>query len=147
MQLTHFTDIGLRLLMYVAQAPEGQLVTLAEVATQFGMSQNHLVKVVNRLVKVGWVEAVRGRNGGVRLMVPPERLHLGKVVRELEGSESLLDCHKLECVLEGSCQLQGVLRQATTQLYNWLDQYTLADVIKRPTGPLLRRMYKAWPSR
>ena len=67
MKLTRFSDIGLRVLMYLARESRSPSVTVAEVATQFDVPHNHLVKVVGMLARIGWVDAVRGRNGGISL--------------------------------------------------------------------------------
>ena len=144
MQLTQFTDIGLRTLMYAAKHQRASLMTVSELATQFQLSQNHLVKVVAVLVRLGWLQSVRGRNGGLKLSIPPASLTLGTIIRELEGSDSLIDCKKAHCVLEGSCRLQGILHQSMQQLYEWLDQYTLADLVKKPTGPVLIELQEQW---
>ncbi len=146
MQLTQFTDIGLRTLMYASKHRGPNLITIAELSSQFEISHNHLIKVVNRVVKLGWLESIRGRNGGLRISVAPTSLSLGDIVRELEGSQSLIDCHKANCVLEGSCRLQGILYQAMQELYRWLDQYTLDDLVKKPTGAAIIKLQQHWAS-
>ncbi len=144
MQLTRFTDIGLRVLMYAAFHQRDSLITIHELSTQYDLSHNHVIKVVNRLVKLGWLSSTRGRHGGLRLSISPKDLTIGQVVRELEGSESLLDCDKANCNLTGHCILQGVLRQGMEELYQWLNQFTLADMAKNPTASMLIDMHDTW---
>ena len=144
MHLTQFTDMGLRVLMYLTQHQRESLVTIAELAEQFQLSHNHLIKVVNQLVKLGWVDATRGRNGGLRLGVPAARLRLGTMIRLLEDEEHLIDCDKAVCTLDGSCRLQNVLAQGLEQFYQWLDQYTLADMVRDPTQAVLVQMHRRW---
>jgi Rrf2 family nitric oxide-sensitive transcriptional repressor len=67
MQITKFTDLGLRVLMYLSQEVNGQVVTIQEIAQQFNVPRNHLIKVVTRLNKLNWISTTRGRTGGLKL--------------------------------------------------------------------------------
>ncbi|MET0386029.1 MAG: Rrf2 family transcriptional regulator [Polyangiales bacterium] len=146
MQLTRFSDLGLRVLMYLTQHDRVEPVTSAEVATQFDVPLNHIIKVVHRLGKLGWVETLRGRNGGLRLAIEPSQLRLGTVVRELEGADQLVDCHEPPCVLRSGCQLKSVLDAGLDAFYATLDKHTLADVCKRRTGELLIALHRRRPT-
>jgi len=66
MRLTDYTDYSLRVMLYLAVRREG-LATIQDISDAYGISKNHLMKVVQRLGELGWVETVRGRNGGLRL--------------------------------------------------------------------------------
>ena len=112
MRLTRFSDIGLRVLIYLERAGERpHPVTVAEIGKQFDIPLNHLVKVVGQLAKLGWVQATRGRNGGLRLAADPVTLTIGQVLRKLEGEEDeLVDCEGTDCALKMDCQLRGMLR-------------------------------------
>ncbi len=142
MQLNRFTDFGLRILMYLTQHERALPVTVGEIATQFGVPHNHLVKVANRLSKLGWVTAVRGRHGGLRLAVAPRDLHLGQVLRALESHERLIDCGAPPCPLNRSCGLAGALEQGLKAFYDRMDEYTLADVTGQKTGDIIIRMHR-----
>lgn len=129
MQLTQFSDIGLRLLMYLAhEQREASTITLAEVSSQFAIPRNHLAKVAGKLVKGAWVEAIRGRSGGLRLAKNPADIRLGQVLRLLEGHAEVIDCEKLQCKLNKGCELKFALASAYEAFYQVLDQHTLADV-------------------
>jgi hypothetical protein len=80
MRLTLFTDYGIRVLL-VLTARRDVLVRTSDIASSFGISDAHLMKVTNALARAGWVEAVRGRNGGMRLATDPSKLTLRKIVR------------------------------------------------------------------
>lgn len=142
MQLTRFSDFGLRVLMYLNQHDLPAPVTIAEIAGQFDIPHNHLVKVVNRLGKLGWVRALRGRNGGLRLAVPADGLRLGTVLRSLEGSSELVDCDTPPCALRGRCLLKGALNAGLEAFYRTLDEYTLADVCAQGTGEAIVVMHR-----
>ena len=145
MQLTQFSDIGLRLLMYLAQEQrESPAITLAEVSSQFVIPRNHLAKVAGKLVKGGWVEAIRGRSGGLRLAMKPADIRLGQVLRLLEGHAEVIDCEKLRCKLNKACELKLALASAYEAFYQVLDQHTLADVTHGLAGKEIVRMQKGF---
>lgn len=142
MQLTRFSDFGLRVLMYLSQHDRAQPVTIAEIASQFNVPHNHLVKVVNKLGKLGWVATLRGRGGGLRLAVPPDQLRLGTVLRGLEGSTELIHCDEPPCVLSGRCILKRALDAGLQAFYRQMDEYTLADVCAHRTGEAIVTLHR-----
>jgi Rrf2 family nitric oxide-sensitive transcriptional repressor len=133
MRLTTFSDYGLRVLIFAATAPDDR-ATIAQVATAYGISQNHVVKVVHRLGQLGLLANTRGRGGGLRLAVAPSHIHLGRVVRALEGGDIPAECFEPEgntCVISHACRLQGIFQEAVEAFYATLDRYTLADLVQR----------------
>jgi Rrf2 family nitric oxide-sensitive transcriptional repressor len=131
MKLTTFTDYSLRVLMYLGTRP-GERATIAAIAAAFGVSENHLVKVVHFLGKQGWLANVRGKGGGLDLALPPERIGLGQVVRQTEGKSIMAECFDSEgsaCVLGDCCRLHDMLAEALAAYYAVLDRYTLADLV------------------
>lgn len=139
MRLTLFTDYSLRVLLVLASRTEA-LVTIADITEAFGISQAHLMKVTHALGKTGWVDTVRGRNGGMRLAVDPRKLSLGEVVRRLEADFALVECmgEDNHCVLTGGCGLEAALRQATEVFLRELDRYSIADLVN--TSPALAQL-------
>jgi len=132
MKLTAFTDYSLRVLIYLA-ADTNRRATIAEIAESFGISENHLVKVVHFLGKRGWIETVRGKGGGILLSMPPLRVNVGKVVRDTEGAAMPAECFSEDgghCVIDGCCRLKGVLGEAVRAFYAVLDRYTLEDLCR-----------------
>lgn len=145
MRLTRFSDIGLRVLIYLARAGVDRgPVTVAELATQFGVPANHLVKIVGHLAKVGWVKATRGRNGGLRLGADAATLKIGVVLRELEGDTELADCEGTACVLRQDCRLRGALAIGMRAFYEAMDGYTLAQITDGSTGEQIVRMHRRY---
>ena len=144
MRLTRFSDIGLRVLIYLERAGERpHPVTVAEIGKQFDIPLNHLVKVVGQLAKLGWVQATRGRNGGLRLAADPATLTIGQVLRKLEGEEDeLVDCEGTDCALKMDCQLRGMLRAGMRAFYEAMDRYTLARATAGNTGEQVVRMHR-----
>lgn len=128
MRLTRYTDYALRVLIYAGARPE-RLCSIAEIAGAYGISQNHLMKVVNDLVNAGYLRGVRGRNGGIALSRAPEEINVGAVVRHAEDGFELVDCES--CIIAPACGLTGVLGKALSAFLNVLDGYSLADLLVR----------------
>lgn len=129
MRLSLHTDYALRTLMHLG-LHQDRLCSIAEIAEAHRISQNHLMKVVQHLGKLGFVTTLRGRKGGLRLARPAERIRVGEVVRSTEEGLDLLDCGA--CLLVPACVLTGVLNQAMRSFLAVLDSHTIADLVKRP---------------
>jgi Rrf2 family transcriptional regulator, nitric oxide-sensitive transcriptional repressor len=128
MRLTTFSDYTLRVLMYLALHPN-RFVTIPEIAAAFGVSANHLMKVVQQLAASGDVVTLRGPHGGLRLGRPPDAIHVGSVIRASESDMALAPCS--ECIIQPACGLTGVLDQAIAAFMAVLDAYTVADLVGR----------------
>ncbi|MGQ9373522.1 RrF2 family transcriptional regulator [Acinetobacter tandoii] len=130
MQLNKFTDYALRILMYISR-PRESAYTIAEIATDLQVSQNHLVKVVHFMGKQNWLITTRGKGGGIRLHPDAVHLKVGEAVRILQGENQIVECNNPPCVLRSQCGLKGILDQALEQFYQYLNQYTLGEVLAR----------------
>ncbi|MGD2083410.1 MAG: Rrf2 family transcriptional regulator [Chromatiales bacterium] len=135
MRLTRFSDYAMRVLIYLAMQP-GELATISEIATAYGISKNHLMKVVNLLTREGYIEAVRGGHGGIRLHRPPESVNIGEVVRRTEDDLSLAECFgpDNQCVITPTCRLKIILSQALEAFLAVLEEHTLADMVSDKAG-------------
>lgn len=132
MRLTMYTDYALRVLMYLGSKKPGELSTIQGISDAYGISKNHLMKVTHELGRMGYVETVRGRGGGVRLAVSPEEINIGTVVRQTEDDFNLVECFNPtanQCVLSPICGLRGALHQALLAYLAVLDRHTLADFL------------------
>jgi len=130
MRLTLWTDYALRTLIYVG-AKGGRLSTIAEIAESFAISKTHLMKVVNRLGRQGYIETIRGKGGGMRLARSPAEIRVGAVVRETEDDLAVMGCLAETgfCRIEGCCVLRRALHEATLAFLHILDGYTLDDLL------------------
>ena len=129
MRLTAFTDFGLRVLMVLAGDP-GRSFTTAEIAGAFGISRNHLTKVVAALAQAGFVATQRGQGGGFRLARPADELRLGDVIRHLEAGQPLVECFRADggaCRLAPDCRLRHRLAAGWAAFLAELDRTTLAQ--------------------
>jgi Rrf2 family nitric oxide-sensitive transcriptional repressor len=138
MRLTAFTDFGLRALMRLAGEP-GRSFSTNEIATEFGISRNHLTKVVRDLAEGGFVTTQRGIGGGFRLARSPQSIRLGEVVRVLEHRHATVECFRADgggCVLTARCRLKARMAAAREAFLRELDTTTLAECAY-PRSPAL----------
>ncbi len=138
MQLTRYTDFGIRTLMYLAIQPDREtLFRISEITEVFELSPNHVSKIVHHLGKLGYLQTIRGKSGGFKLGKSPDDINVGQLVRVLENSLAPIDCSKPYCRFTPSCQLKGVLAEAVTAYLTVLDQYSLSDIVSN-SDDLLR---------
>ena len=133
MQLTQFTDYSLRVLIYLARLPEPGMATVPEIAEHYGISRNHLVKVVNNLATHGFIMTTRGKGGGMQLARPARTIGVGEVVRLTEPNMNLVECFDLkasQCRIVRGCFLKAILHEARRSFLATLDRYTLADAAR-----------------
>ena len=135
MQLTRFTDLSLRLLLYLAsrELPLEATVTVRETAELFNVPYTHLVKVAHQLGVHKLVVTSKGKGGGLRLARAPRLMRLGEIVRMTEANASVVDCWTQPCPLRKDCLLKDALDEAWNAFFRKLDQFTLADVARTPS--------------
>lgn len=136
MELTFFTDYSLRVLMYLGLR-HCELSSISEIADDYGISANHLVKVVHGLAQGGFVRTYRGKGGGVALAREPRDINIGAVVRYTEGPFKPVECFRGDynhCVVTRVCRLAGILQDACDAFLATLDRYTLADLLTKPAA-------------
>ncbi|WP_299626340.1 Rrf2 family transcriptional regulator [Pelagibius sp.] len=132
MRLTVYTDYTLRVLMYLG-LKGGERATIKEISDCYGISRNHLMKIVQDLGRDGVIETIRGKSGGLHLAKAPEEIRIGDIVRRAEPDFQVVECFGTApsgCRIAGSCLLAGALDEALTAFLEVLDGYTLADLIK-----------------
>ncbi|GAA3960488.1 Rrf2 family transcriptional regulator [Gordonia caeni] len=148
MQLTRFTDIGLRVLMRLA-ADEGETVHTARgLAAELAVPYAHVAKVVSRLAEMGVVHARRGRAGGLTITPLGRTAGVGWVTRRLEGDAEVVDCENpAPCPLRPVCRLRGALAAAQNAFYESLDALTVADLVVGDSAHILPLISRADPAR
>lgn len=157
MRLTNYSDYALRSLMYLAIKPEPQLLAnISDIANSYNISKSHLTKIVHQLGQLGYIESVRGKNGGIRLAYAPKDINLGVLIKQIEPDFNLVECFttpmssddrnphstglpitlineeinkSIGCVITPVCQLKSVFFEALTAFITVLERYTLADII------------------
>lgn len=140
MKITAQEEYGLRCLLRLAQAAEGQSLTIPEIASSEGLTPAYVAKLLAVLRQAGLIDSVRGRAGGYRLASPPEDIHLGALLLVLgeplfdepnyctrhAGSESEDNL----CVHHNHCSLRALWQTLEIWMRKTLDQLTLADLLE-----------------
>jgi Rrf2 family nitric oxide-sensitive transcriptional repressor len=141
MRLTTFSDYSFRVLLYLASRPQ-DLATIGDIARAYGISENHLMKVVHQLARLGYVETVRGKGGGMRLARPAASINVGEVLRGTEDGFVLAECMDEggDCRIARACGLKRAFAEALEAFLRVLDGYTLDD-LARPDAPLARLLF------
>ena len=138
MRLTAFSDYTLRMLIHLALRPDA-LCTIDEIAAAYGISVNHLTKVVHQAALAGDIVTMRGQRGGLKLARVPEAINIGAVLRRTEPDLDLVPCFgsNAACPIQPACVLQGTLGEALAAFLAVMDRKTLADLV-RPKQRLSR---------
>lgn len=133
MRLSSFSDYSLRVLMYLGVHAE-RLATIGEIAEAYDISGNHLTKVVNHLGRLGYLETVRGKGGGIRLARPSSEIRLGELIRQTENDWALVECFATgsNCQILPACRLPTILDAALAAMFAVLDRHTLDDLLHDP---------------
>ena len=129
MRLTTLSDYALRLLM-MADAAGNDLITIEAAADRYRISRTHLMKVANVLTRTGYLKAVRGRSGGLKLGMPANTIRIGEVIRATEPDFALVECfaNGNQCIITGACKLPRLLNEGLEAFVQTLNQHTLADI-------------------
>lgn len=147
MQLTQYTDYSLRVLIYLSLIEADELGTIGDIAGFYGISRNHLVKVVHNLATHGIILTVRGKHGGMRLARPSSRISIGEVVRLTESNFDIAECFNKannNCVITPVCALKSILGEARSLFLQELDRHTIADAVTKKTS-LSKRIHLSFP--
>lgn len=146
MHLSMHTDYALRVLLMLGAT--GTRATIDDIAERYGVSRNHIAKVVQALQSANLVATTRGRGGGLRLSCEPKDIVIGKVVRRLERLDSFVSCMGggPECAIDGACRLKPALAGALEAFLAHLDRFTLADLLADQRQNLLERLAISRPA-
>jgi len=141
MRLTQYTDFSLRVLIYLGLNDERRC-TIREISAAYGISRNHLMKVVQQLAAEGFIDSVRGVGGGLTLARPAAELSIGRIVRAMEPDLGLVECMRPgnQCVITPACALTGMLVEARKAFLEVLDGYRLSDILTAPHRQALSKL-------
>ena len=143
MRLSLHTDYALRFLMFLVSRP-GR-TTIADVAAFYDISKDHLAKVTQQMVRLGYVRSIRGINGGIELSRVPDAITIGQVIRDFEGAMHYLECVGATtqvCVIQPGCALRGVFAEAERLQWEYLDSVQLSSVVN-PNVDLVQLKFSA----
>jgi len=129
-KLNKLTDHALRVLIYLASLEADKLATITEVTTAFSLSRDSVTKLVQKMAKAGFIKAIRGKSGGIRLGLAADEINLRAVVELMEPTLAPVNCAQPSCILSKNCELKTILFTASEQFLSHIGQFTLADVSK-----------------
>ncbi|MCF6346029.1 MAG: Rrf2 family transcriptional regulator [Thiomicrorhabdus sp.] len=129
MKLTKHTDYAFRVLLYVAVKKNEELSTIKEITHAFDMSRDHVMKIVQKLSKAGFIKALRGKNGGIRLGRPANEIVITDVITLMEATLAPVNCEQPMCGIKQGCKLADILFEAQDKYLSHLKQYSLADLV------------------
>jgi Rrf2 family nitric oxide-sensitive transcriptional repressor len=130
MQLTQFTDYSLRALIYIALKKD--ICTVKDITEAYIISNNHMIKIIHNLAKLGLIKTTRGKNGGISMAANSLDVNLGALILKLESNFDLVPCfnkEKANCFIAPVCTLKNILHEAQNAFMNVLNQFTLADIV------------------
>ncbi|MEE8469970.1 MAG: Rrf2 family transcriptional regulator [Dehalococcoidia bacterium] len=127
------TDYAIRAMLHVAAAGDGGTATTQEIAENQGISQVFLSKIVQRLVRAGFLRAYRGAAGGITLSQSPSDINLRQIVEVMEGPMALNRClvKPGECHRDRTCPIHEVWVEAQQNLLGVLESTTLDQLAVR----------------
>lgn len=132
MRLTSYTDYALRVLIYTGAA--GESVTISRISEAYGISKEHLRKVVHSLAQLGYLTTSQGRNGGIVLARPPEQISIREIIEQFETT-TIVECFDSAtntCQISSMCGLKHVLLKAQKNFLETLGDYYISDFIRNP---------------
>lgn len=122
-------SIGMHGMVLVARA--GETINVQKIADITGSSRHHVAKVMQRLVKEGFLFSNRGPSGGFKLNTEPEKITLLQIYEAIEGHVKVISCphEKPVCPFE-KCILGTVVSKMTQTFRDHLSTNTLADLME-----------------
>lgn len=142
MKINSFSNLTFRALIYMA-LQEGTSVTTKEIAEAYGISFNHLKKVMLNLAERGYITGTKGRYGGYKLARNAKSINIGEVFRTTIENVAIAECFASPdstCVISPDCRLRHILMDAMSKFISELDNYCLADLVKGRQGALAEHL-------
>ncbi len=128
-QLSEAASIALHSVAYIARAP-GDLFTAKEIARSSGASENHIAKVLQRLVKAGILRSIRGPHGGFALQRAKEEITFLEIYEAIEGKVTASPCplHRGTCPFE-RCMFGGLLTRVNNEIVQYFGSKKISDFV------------------
>jgi Rrf2 family protein len=136
MKLSAQEEYGLRCLLQLARAGDGDWVSVSEISEAEGLSTPYVEKLLRILSQNGLARSARGSKGGFQLAMPPDRITIGAAIRAL--GEILTPEHVCgqyignqdACVHTSSCSVRPMWAQIAAYIGAMLDGMKLSDLLE-----------------
>jgi Rrf2 family protein len=129
MKVTRSAAYALHALMYMVRHSTQLPATAATIAKAEGIPSDYLAKIFQKLVKAGFIKAVRGKKRGYIFARPPEQIPVLELLETVEGGSLFDDCLLRHCECGGTqenCRVFSTWVDATRQLKMLLTEMTVA---------------------
>jgi len=137
MRLTTKSRYGTRMILDIARNSSGKPVPISEIAKRQNISIKYLEKLIRKLKQGNIVKSQRGPFGGHMLQKPMDQITLGELVRILEDTTAITDCAEQDskycatCNLAGECATQWAWIEASTAMFERLDNITISELLEK----------------
>jgi Rrf2 family protein len=128
---------ALRALVSLARAGRGESRMIGQISLEQSIPKKFLEQILLELKRAGYVASRRGRSGGYELLMAPEQITYGEILRLIDGPIAPLPCLSktayrkcVDCQDEGACEIRHVFERVTLATRAVLDQTSLADSLR-----------------
>lgn len=127
-QISEAATIGIHSLVLIANS-DNNFMNVNVIADKTGASRNHIAKVMQILVKAGFLSSVRGPAGGFSLSKDPGEITMLEVYEAIEGKIIIKDCPFDQPICAfNKCLMGGIIHKVSAELVNYLKSHTLKDM-------------------
>ena len=133
MRLSTRSRYGVRLMLALGANKLSKPLFLKDIASSEEISEKYLSQIIIPLKAKGLVTTFRGAHGGYLLSRPASEITLRDIIEPLEGDLSLVDCvgNSAVCGKANECATREVWDEMSSLLLNFLDTFTLEDLIRK----------------
>jgi|ERR1035437_649188 Rrf2 family protein len=131
------TEYALRGLVYIQlQNVVGNKPGVLEIAKQIEAPQSFVAKILQRMVKTGFILSIKGKGGGFLFDKNRPDLPLKKLIIAIEGEHTLISCGLgfKECSCENPCSLHEQYAPIRAAINNLVEVETIQSLAKREIG-------------
>lgn len=133
MKYTKGTNYALHIMAYFVKHEGKENLSLQPLASHLNLSPTYLSKILTQLVKADLIHSTPGVNGGYSLRRPKAEISFFDVIQAIEGSGSMFTCQLGE---EGSCLIEGIMKEAEIKMIEHLKNTTLLDAVSKNKSKL-----------
>jgi len=130
LKLTKKADYGLMAMKHLAERADAGACSAKEVADAYGIPQEALAKILQRLVKAGLLHSQHGVNGGYTLAREPNKISAFEVIRAIDGPLFITSCITVrgECGQSNRCTIREPLRRVNESIEQVLRRITISEM-------------------
>jgi len=129
LKISEAASIALHSMIELAKSKD-QLISVKDIAAKIDVSANHLSKVLQRLNKAGYIDSIKGFNGGFKLAVKPEKLTFLQIYELFDGKLKDTNCILARKECGNECIFGGLVASLTEQVKEKFQNTRLSDFIK-----------------